>query len=56
MISTIALNNMIMEILKEIAVSDKLSTSFKEYSLKIKPRVRKAEGGKKKKGFPTSKA
>jgi hypothetical protein len=42
-------------VLKEIARSDGLSATFKSYSLSLKPRVRKAEGGRKKKGFPTNK-
>lgn len=48
------LNNLILELLKEIASSDKLTDTFKGYSLSLRPRVKRVEG-KKKKGFPTSK-
>lgn len=54
-VAAILMNNLVVEVLKEIASRDKLSAAFKSYSLSLKPKVRKAEG-KKKKGFPTTKA
>jgi len=50
------MNTLIMELLREIATSDIITLAFKEYSLSLRPRVRKADNTKKKKGFPTSKA
>jgi hypothetical protein len=50
------LNTIILEALKDIAKSERLSESFKSFSLSLKPKIRKFEGNKKKKGFPTSKA
>lgn len=54
-VAAILMNNLVVEVLKEIAGSDKLSTAFKTYSLSLRPKVRKSDG-RKKKGFPTTKA
>lgn len=43
--------------LKDIAKSNNLSSGFKNYSLAVRPRVKKVDAGKRrKKGFPTDKA
>ena len=55
-VSTIIMNNLVMDLLKEIACSDSMTQAFKNFTLASKPRVRRAETTKKKKGFPTSKA
>lgn len=45
-----------MEVLRDIARSDRVAEAFKTYSLSLKSTVPRKTEGKKKKGFPTSKA
>ena len=56
-IAELLLSGLLVEVLKDIALSPQVTSGFKAYSLSLRPRVRKVEGPKKKKkGFPTSKA
>lgn len=55
-IANIVLNTLLMEVLRDFSQSLKIAELFKAFSLSLKPKIRKFEGTKKKKGFPTSKA
>lgn len=54
-VSSLIFNTLLLQVLKDIATTNKMANSFKTYSLSLKPKVRKSEGGKRKKGFPTTK-